>query len=247
MEHSFDIEIAKKYDISQAILLKHIYYWVTKNDANDTNYYDGNYWTYNSCKGFAELFPYMSADTVKRTLKKMLDNGLILKGNYSENRFKRANWYTLTKKGLNEILHIDFSSAKTPNTLGENAECTLGENAECINTDINTDVNTNSLYCRKENEFDVKVEQIVTYLNDRCNTKYSVKTKSTIHHIKGRLDEGKTVDDFITVIDKKCDEWLGTEYEKYLTPDTLFRPSNFERYLNQKIVKKQERYNPAIY
>ena len=31
MEHSFDINIAKEYGITEAILLKNIYFWVKKN------------------------------------------------------------------------------------------------------------------------------------------------------------------------------------------------------------------------
>ena len=46
-----------------------------------------------------------------------------------------------------------------------------------------------------------------------------------------------TVDDFKTVIDKKCDEWIGTEWEKYLRPETLFG-TKFEGYLNAKTTKK---------
>ena len=45
-------------------------------------------------------------------------------------------------------------------------------------------------------------------------------------------------EDLKAVIDKKVAEWKGTEFEKYLTPETLFRPSNFEKYLNQKIIQK---------
>ena len=47
------------------------------------------------------------------------------------------------------------------------------------------------------------------------------------------------MEDFKLVIDKKCKEWIGTEFEKYLTPETLFRPSNFEKYLNQNITEKK--------
>ena len=60
MEHSFDIEIATKFGLIEAILLNNIWWWVEKNKANGNNYYDGNYWTYNSTKAFAELFPYVS-------------------------------------------------------------------------------------------------------------------------------------------------------------------------------------------
>ena len=55
-----------------------------------------------------------------------------------------------------------------------------------------------------------------------------------------RLKEGYTIDDFKTVIDKKVSGWLGTEFEQYLTPQTLFG-SKFEKYLNQKIITKSKR------
>ena len=38
---------------------------------------------------------------------------------------------------------------------------------------------------------------------------------------------------------KKADEWLGTEQEKYLRPDTLFG-TKFESYLNQQISKSTQ-------
>ena len=42
------------------------------------------------------------------------------------------------------------------------------------------------------------------------------------------------------MIDKKSEEWLGTDREKYLRPDTLFG-SKFESYLNQKINKPADK------
>jgi hypothetical protein len=52
------------------------------------------------------------------------------------------------------------------------------------------------------------------------------------------MAEGYSVDDFITVIDKKCLDWLNTDYEQYLRPETLFG-TKFESYLNAKVTKKQ--------
>lgn len=66
-------------------------------------------------------------------------------------------------------------------------------------------------------------------------------------HINARLNEKYTVDDFKKVIDKKCNEWIGTEYEKFLRPETLFG-SKFEGYLNQNIRTKSVKYgyNPFL-
>ena len=79
---------------------------------------------------------------------------------------------------------------------------------------------------------------IINYLNNKCNTRYRYNTPNTQKHINARLNEGYTEQDFYTVISKKSDEWLGTEQEKYLRPDTLFG-SKFESYLNQQISKKK--------
>ncbi len=84
-------------------------------------------------------------------------------------------------------------------------------------------------------------KEIIDYLNERCGTNYKPTTKETRKNINGRLNEGHTIEDFRTVIDKKANEWIGTDFEKHLNPTTLFRPSNFEKYLNQVIIKPKEK------
>jgi len=74
--------------------------------------------------------------------------------------------------------------------------------------------------------------EIIEYLNIKTGSKFKATTKPYIQAIRSRLKEGYTVDDFKTVIDKKCREWKGTKLEKYLTPKTLFAPSHFDTYLN---------------
>ena len=43
MNHSFSVEIATKYGMLEAILLEHLNFWIAKNKANETNFYDGLY------------------------------------------------------------------------------------------------------------------------------------------------------------------------------------------------------------
>lgn len=74
--------------------------------------------------------------------------------------------------------------------------------------------------------------EIIEYLNLKTGSKFKPTTNPYVQAIRSRLKEGYTVDDFKTVIDKKCREWKGTKLEKYLTPKTLFAPSHFDTYLN---------------
>lgn len=86
-----------------------------------------------------------------------------------------------------------------------------------------------------EQEENIEIYKIVvSHLNQKAGTKYKPSTPKTKTAIHARLSEGFTLDDFKTVIDKKCAEWLGTDLEKYLRPETLFG-TKFEGYLNAKV------------
>ena len=80
-------------------------------------------------------------------------------------------------------------------------------------------------------------EEIISYLNQMANTSYRASTRKTKDLIKARFNDGFTVDDFYTVIQKKTVEWMNTDMAKYLRPETLFG-TKFESYLNQQSGKK---------
>jgi len=79
---------------------------------------------------------------------------------------------------------------------------------------------------------------VVDYLNLKCNTKYKTSSAKTKSLIDARVNDKFTLEDFKKVIDIKSAEWLKTEMEKYLRPETLFG-TKFESYLNQKVAVKQ--------
>lgn len=83
------------------------------------------------------------------------------------------------------------------------------------------------------------ISPIISYLNEKAGTKYKASSKKTQACIKARIAEGFSIDDFKTVIDKKCADWIGTDYEQYLRPETLFG-TKFESYLNAKVTKNRK-------
>ena len=75
-------------------------------------------------------------------------------------------------------------------------------------------------------------DQVIDYLNEktgRCFRKKVGNAKLIVLRIK----EGYSLEDFKFVIDKKCHDWLGTNFQEYLRPDTLFG-NKFENYINLK-------------
>ena len=86
-----------------------------------------------------------------------------------------------------------------------------------------------TLSCRQDD-----VKKIISYLNAKTESSYKASSKKTISLITARLNDGFTVDDFKTVIDKKVAEWMDDpKMNKFLRPETLFG-TKFEGYLNQK-------------
>jgi len=75
---------------------------------------------------------------------------------------------------------------------------------------------------------------IIDYFNKTTGQKRSYTCDETNKLINGRLDEGKTLKDFKHVIDTKTVQWLNdSKMRKFIRPSTLFRPGNFEDYLNE--------------
>lgn len=92
----------------------------------------------------------------------------------------------------------------------------------------------NNINNNKKDNIDNNIyTEIVDYLNEVAGTNYKSTTGKTRTLIKARLNEKFTLTDFKTVINRKCACWKGTEFEKYLRPETLFG-NKFESYLNER-------------
>ena len=77
-----------------------------------------------------------------------------------------------------------------------------------------------------------QADAVIDYLNLRTGSQYR-HSESSRRHIIARLNDGFTMQDCMTVIDKKCIDWISDDkMAKYLRPETLFG-SKFENYLSQ--------------
>lgn len=115
MNHSFDVDIATRYGLQEAVFIENIRFWVLKNKANKKHFHKGKYWTYNSAKAYAELFPYWSRQQVERIISKLKEAGVLEVDHFSHNTYDRTNWYTLNEEMLssnsrNGDIEIDESS-----------------------------------------------------------------------------------------------------------------------------------------
>lgn len=77
------------------------------------------------------------------------------------------------------------------------------------------------------------IDKAINYLNKKTGKNYKSSTKSTRSFLNVLFKRGNTYSEIISVIDKKNEQWKGTEYEKFLRPRTLFGPK-FEDYLEEQ-------------
>lgn len=106
MTYSFDEEFATKYGVAEAIMFHNIAFWVKKNKANNTNFFDGSWWTYNSARAFKELFPFWSERQIRRVLKSLEEQGLIISGCYNSATYDRTKWYSIPS---DQMCYIDVT------------------------------------------------------------------------------------------------------------------------------------------
>lgn len=86
------------------------------------------------------------------------------------------------------------------------------------------------------------VPEIIDHLNQLTGLAYRSTSKNTRAMIQSRLNEGFTIEDFKKVHEEKCRQWLHDPvWRKYLNPTTLYRPSNFEKYLQEWQMNQQEK------
>ena len=217
MPHCFEVEIAKKYGILEAILLNYFRFWIQKNEANDVHFHDGRYWTYNSVKAFCELFPYASKKMIEKAINHLVDEGLLVTGNYNKSAYDRTKWYALTEKGkcISPTGEMECSERGNGNPPEGKPIPVIDTEEEPVGEPFNN-----------------AVKEIIAYLNESLGTLYKPSSGYIKTLIHARMAEGFTVDDFKTVIYKKIKEWRGTDNAKYLRPQTLFG-TKFESYLNQ--------------
>lgn len=162
--HFFQPQIAAEYGINAAILLEHIGFWIEKNEANGTNYFDGNHWTFNSVRALCLMFPYMTDRAIRLALKKLIDDGLLMTGNYNKSQYDRTLWYALTDKGKSYLQNAKFDLSKS-----QNGSCENVKPIPDINTDIDTDKNNNIVIGKKKRFVKPTVEEIEAYCKERDN------------------------------------------------------------------------------
>lgn len=107
----FSEKFAIEFGVKEAIILNNLQFWIITNIANRKNFYEGRTWTYNSVRAWLDIFKFYSAKEIRGALQRLVERGVLRKGNFNKNQYDRTAWYAFE----NEFLFIDIERIKTRN------------------------------------------------------------------------------------------------------------------------------------
>lgn len=115
--------LAETFGINQAIILQQFQYWISRSK----NIKDGRRWIYNSFEDWNKQFSWLNIRTIKRIVKSLVNQGIIITGNYNKLSFDRTNWYSIDYDKLTQIVESTHSDKMSPRE-GQNVTLSKGQN-----------------------------------------------------------------------------------------------------------------------
>lgn len=218
MNHSFNVDIAKKYGVELAIILENMQWWISKNKANKKHFYEGRYWTYNSVKAFSELFPYWSVHQIGRYLRRLENEELIISGNFNKAGYDHTKWYSVNDNLILQNCNIECTEMHNP----------FSENAQPI-PDINTDINISNVVSEKPQ---IDFDKLLLFFNTTTGKNIRVVNDKTKRQFNARLKEGYTKADIFNAIKNCHNDDYHKKNPKYLTLEFISRSDKLEKYSN---------------
>lgn len=107
---TFDVELATKFGLNNAIFLQDLAFWIEFNRKRDKAFRDGRYWTYSTMEEISERHPYWTKNQVRHIIDTCKKNGWIFVEHYDQSNYNRRNWYSIRDDIMSIISfgHDDF-------------------------------------------------------------------------------------------------------------------------------------------
>lgn len=158
--HSFDIDVAEKYGIKEALLINHFAFYISVNKRSKKNFHDGKTWVYHTIDELASYFPYMTKDEVRTTVDRLCNGKtrkskgeneyqpILQKGNYNKTTFDHTTWYSFIEEGcLNsnncyERAQAQIDLVESPNREGSSPNREWLEPSSIPSTKTSTELTT---------------------------------------------------------------------------------------------------------
>jgi len=190
--------------------------------------------------------------TVRTAIGKLEQDGWLSRQQRRKGNRNASNVYQLNVTKLQTAAFSHLSESDTSKSDGSNSDASKsdasksGKNGGFHPSESGGDPSVNSTTDPSDNKnpscqvaaqpdreivlTDLAIE-VLTHLNQVSGSRFQ-KSRSSLENIRARLREGYSVSDLKLVIDLKHEHWHENDKQyQYMRPETLFRPSKFEGYL----------------
>ena len=161
---------------------------------------------------------------------------------------KDAGLMTEVRQGMNlpNRIYLEALNGSVENTFQEVQKVHLGsvENTLSEVQKVHT-IKTENTKTENNNNKLLICKEVISYLNLKAKKNFKFDTASHHKFIKARLKEGYTLEDFKKVVDIMSAKWIGTEYDDYLQPQTLFG-NKMDNYLNTTMPRRPQLLANAV-
>ena len=161
---------------------------------------------------------------------------------------KDAGLMTEVRQGMNlpNRIYLEALNGSVENTFQEVQKVHLGsvENTLSEVQKVHT-IKTENTKTENNNNKLLICKEVISYLNLKAKKNFKFDTASHHKFIKARIKEGYTLEDFKKVVDIMSTKWIGTEYEQYLQPQTLFG-NKMDNYLNTTMPRRPQLLANAV-
>lgn len=93
LHHSFDVNVASLYGIEEAILIHHFQHWIKINRQRRKNFFEGRTYAYMTYQDIADHFPYLSYAKVRNTIRCLMNENILIKGNFNKRKGDNTIWF----------------------------------------------------------------------------------------------------------------------------------------------------------
>ena len=222
--------LATEIGLNEAIFLQQLHYWL----GHSKNIQEGEKWVYKTAEEWQlENFPFWSISTIRRTIKKLTDSGLIISGEFNKMKTDRTKWYTIhyeTLRSLEALSHSEqVEVVNMVNSGAIQSEQVLPER-ENTTRDSPPDKPGKAIPKRKKRKrkadpfWEVVAEHLsgIPYSEDWNKTQkaFSGHANKLTQQIR-EIDDTITAEELSTVLAQSEKEREGTPYSKLITPSKI--------------------------
>ncbi|MCD7138770.1 conserved phage C-terminal domain-containing protein [Limosilactobacillus balticus] len=230
--------------LDEAVIIQQLHYWLQRSNLVRENHR----WVYNSMADWNKQFPWLTRKTLTNKFNDLEKRGLIITGNYNKAAFDKTKWYRIDYDAFSHLeqrlgKNYPTNEQDLPNGDGKNYSMEEEKSTQPIPLDYTETTQETTTRDKgqaqpAQSPIAAQRREVIQYLNQKTGKHFKPDADGNKRIIEPRLKEGYTVDEMKKVIDNMYSLWHGVTFrngelgDNYLKPETLFRSSKIDGYLN---------------